>query len=79
MQKNALTYVYITIGVGALFFGTIINELLGLGMREEVVSIIEKAITASLIGVGLAMQQLGIPVPSLPKRTDDKEIEDSGL
>lgn len=67
-MKNPLTYVYIGIGVAALFFGTITNDLLSLGMRDEVVSIIEKAITAALIATGLAMQQLGVPVPELPKR-----------
>ena len=66
-MKNPLTYVYIAIGVLALFFGTITNDLLTLGLREEAVSIIEKAITALLIGVGLAMQQLGVPVPPLPE------------
>lgn len=69
-MKNPLTYVYIVIGVAALFFGTITNDLLSLGIRGELVSIIEKAITAALIGVGLAMQQLGVPVPELPKRDD---------
>ena len=71
MTKNPLTYVYIVIGVAALFFGTITNDLLSLGLKEEIVSIIEKAITAALIGVGLAMQQLGIPVPELPKRDSE--------
>ena len=66
MMKSPLTYVYIVVGVAALFFGTITNDLLALGIREELVSIIEKAITAALIGVGLAMQQLGIPTPEIP-------------
>ena len=70
-MKNPLTYVYIAIGVTALFFGTITNDLLSLGIRTEWVSIIEKAITAVLIGVGLAMQQLGVPVPSIPPRDDE--------
>lgn len=68
-MKSPLTYVYIIVGVAALFFGTITNDLLSLGLRSEWVSIIEKAITALLIAVGLAMQQLGVPVPDLqPKR-----------
>lgn len=66
-MKNPLTYVYITVGVAALFFGTITNDLLSLGLGEAYVSIIEKGITAALIGVGLAMQQLGVPVPEFPK------------
>ena len=66
MMKSPLTYVYIVVGVGALFFGTITNDLLSLGLKEEIVSIIEKGITAALIGIGLAMQQLGIPVPEIP-------------
>jgi len=68
--KNPLTYVYIAIGVAALFFGTITQDLLSLGVRNEAVSIIEKAITALLIAVGLAMQQLGVPVPPLPKKEE---------
>lgn len=71
MMKSPLTYVYITVGVAALFFGTIVSDLLDLGIRQSYVNIIEKAITAALIGVGLAMQQLGVPVPELPKRDDD--------
>ena len=67
MMKSPLTYVYIIVGVAALFFGTITNDLLSLGLKGEIVSIIEKAITAALIGVGLAMQQLGIPTPDFPK------------
>lgn len=63
MIKSPLTYVYIAIGVAALFFGTITGDLLNLGIRTELVSIIEKGITALLIAVGLAMQQLGVPVP----------------
>lgn len=66
-MKNSLTYVYIAIGVAALFFGTITNDLLSLGIRGELVSIVEKLITAMLIATGLAMQQLGIPVPEVPK------------
>ena len=72
-MKNPLTYVYIFIGIAALFFGTVTNDLLSLGMREEVVSIIEKAITALLIGVGLAMQQLGVPVPEFPPKVAPAE------
>ena len=70
-MKNPLTYVYIGIGVAALFFGTIVSDLLDLGIRQSYVNIIEKAITAALIGVGLAMQQLGVPVPEIPKRDPD--------
>ena len=69
-MKTPLTYVYITIGVLALFFGTITNDLLSLGIREELVNIIEKGITAALIGVGLAMQHLGVPVPDFPKKDE---------
>lgn len=72
-MKNPLTYAYIAIGVAALFFGTITNDLLSLGMKDAYVSIIEKAITALLIGVGLAMQQLGVPVPEFPKKEEKEE------
>ena len=70
-MKNPLTYVYIVIGVAALFFGTIVTDLLSLGIRQEYVNIIEKLITAALIGVGLAMQQLGVPVPEIPPSRED--------
>ena len=75
-MKTPLTYVYIGIGVLALFFGTVTNDLLSLGLREEVVSIIEKAITALLIAVGLAMQHLGVPVPEIPPKRP--ELPSSG-
>ena len=70
IMKSPLTYAYIAIGVAALFFGTITNDLLSLGVKNELVNIIEKAITATLIGVGLAMQQLGIPTPEFPKKDE---------
>ena len=69
-MKNPLTYVYIAIGVAALFFGTVVSDLLDLGIRQAYINIIEKAITAVLIGVGLAMQQLGVPVPEFPKKDE---------
>lgn len=65
-MKNPLTYIYIVMGVAALFFGTVVSDLLGLGVRQEYINIVEKGITAALIGVGLAMQQIGIPVPEIP-------------
>ena len=70
-MKNPLTYVYIGVGVAALFFGTIVTDLLDLGLSQAYINIVEKAITALLIGVGLAMQQLGVPVPEFPpKKTE---------
>jgi hypothetical protein len=70
-MKNPLTYVYIGIGILALFFGTVVSDLLDLGIRQAYINIIEKAITALLIGVGLAMQQLGVPVPEFPPKGEN--------
>jgi hypothetical protein len=52
--------------VAALFFGNIVADLLDLGIRQAYINIIEKFITAALIATGLAMQQLGVPVPGTP-------------
>ena len=64
---NAIIVVYIALGVSAMFFGTIGNDLLSLGIRSEVVSIISKALTAAVTAVGTVALSRGLTLPPLPK------------
>ena len=72
MLKNPLTYVYIGIGVASLYFGNIVPDLEALNVSKPYINIIEKGLTALLIGVGLAMQHIGLPVPEFPKKSEVK-------
>lgn len=68
---SLLVAVYIAAGITALFFGTITGDLLSLGIRSEVVSIIEKALGAAVTAVGAIALARGIQLPPLPKDGDD--------
>lgn len=68
---NLIVGAYITLGVGALFFGTIQGDLLSLGIRGEIVSIVEKALTAAVTGIGTVALARGIVLPPLPKRDEN--------
>ena len=57
-------------GVGGLFFGQISADLLSLGIRQEIVSIIEKAIGAAVLGIGTLALASGITLPTLPKKDE---------
>lgn len=70
MKSNVLTFLYIATGVFALFFGNVMNDLLALGVRSEYVNIGEKLVTALLIFFGLALQQMGVTPPALPKEEE---------
>jgi hypothetical protein len=60
--------VYIAVGVFGLFFGQIQNDLLSLGLRQEVVNIVSKAIGALVLGIGAYALSTGVPLPPLPQR-----------
>lgn len=66
MIKNPLTYVFIVIGVLVLFYGNITPDLVLLHVGAAWVDMGDKALSAALIGVGLAMQHLGTPPPVIP-------------
>ena len=59
--------VYIAFGVAAMFFGTISNDLLSLGIRSEIVSIVSKGLTAAVTAIGTVALVNGTPLPPLPK------------
>lgn len=62
-----LVIIYISVGVFGLFFGQITEDLLSLGIRNEFISIVSKAIGATVIGLGAVALARGEKLPELPK------------
>lgn len=67
---NIVVILYIAASIAALFFGTITEDLLSLGVRSEVVNIVEKALTALVAAVGTVALTKGISLPPMPKRDE---------
>ena len=70
---NIWVAAYVLVGVGGLFFGQIATDLLALGIRQEAVNIIEKAIGAAVIVIGTLALASGITLPTLPKKESPPE------
>lgn len=68
-----IVILYIAAGVSAMFFGTIQGDLLSLGIKGEIVSIVEKALTAVVTLVGTIALTKGVTLPPIP--AGDKEPE----
>ena len=62
--------IYLAVGIASLFLGNITNDLLALGIREEIVSIIGKALSAAVIGVGAVAVQQGVTLPTIPPKDE---------
>lgn len=68
---KAITVIYIAVGVFGLFFGQITDDLLSLGIRSEIVSIISKGIGALVLGIGAFALATGTTLPPLPAGKDE--------
>lgn len=66
-----LALVYLALGVGALFLGDITNDLLSLGMKQEVINIVSKATSAGIMGIGGWAVYTGRKLPQLPPPEDE--------
>lgn len=64
---------YIVLGVAGLFLGNITNDLLALGIRAEIISILSKGIGAGVIAVGVVALQTGVSLPPLEPKPEDPE------
>lgn len=71
---NLIVALYIAVGVAALFFGTITGDLLSLGIRSEIVSIVEKALTALVTAVGTVALTRNLALPPLPPPEEPPHI-----
>lgn len=65
-----VTIAYIVLGVAGLFLGNITNDLLALGIRSEIISILSKAIGAGVIAVGVVAIQTGTQLPPIPPKEE---------
>ena len=70
MKLNTWVVVYVLVGVGGLAFGGITGDMLALGVRQEIVNIIEKVIGAVVLGIGTLALASGITLPTLPKKVE---------
>ena len=62
---SPLVIAYIALGIFGLFFGQITNDLLSLGVRSEVISIVSKGIGAAVLGIGVYAVKRGEVLPEL--------------
>ena len=58
--------IYIAVGVFGLFFGQITEDLLSLGVRSEIISIVSKAIGAAVLAIGTFALSKGQELPTIP-------------
>lgn len=65
-----IVVIYIAIGVFGLFFGQITEDLLSLGIRSEIVSIVSKGIGALVLGIGAYAIAAGETLPQIPPRDE---------
>lgn len=63
---SAIVVAYIIFGIFGLFFDQVTNDLLALGVRGELVSIISKGIGAVVLGIGVVALVQGKTLPTLP-------------
>jgi hypothetical protein len=61
-----IVVLYIAVGVFGLFFGQVTGDLLSLGIRSEIVSIISKAIGGLVLFIGAYALASGTTLPPLP-------------
>lgn len=67
---NLIVIVYIFLGIAAMFFGTIQGDLLSLGIKSEIVSIVEKGLTAAVTGIGTVALAKGVTLPPIPQKEE---------
>lgn len=63
---NGWVVAYVLVGIGGLFFGQITGDLLALGIRQEIVNIVEKGIGAVVLAIGTLALASGVTLPELP-------------
>lgn len=69
-MKQTIVIAYIVLWAATLFTGEIANDLIGLGIRQELINIIDKALAAALGAVGLYGVTKGIILPVPPAKEE---------
>lgn len=66
--------IYVALGMAGIFLGDITNDLLALGIRSEVISILSKGIGVGVLAVGVVAIQTKQELPPLPKDEDEPSL-----